>query len=145
MVPYNNTLMSASNNITNESMPAQATNTVTTIYYYYIIMAALVALPAFAFLGIYLTNKNVKAKEKEITRCEPLPPKELPASLTLVLALLFLQSILYFGIQDAYGNLLATFAVLGPLDLTKTTGVYLTSLFWTSMCVGRLNGKNTGG
>jgi len=51
-----------------------------------------------------------------------------------------MQCLIYFGTQDTYSNLLTTYAVLGPLELTKTKGVYLTSLFWASMCFGRLNG-----
>lgn len=48
---------------------------------------------------------------------------------------------LIYGVQETYGNMLTTFAVLGPLNMSKVNGVYLATAFWVSMCAGFLNGE----
>jgi len=55
---------------------------------------------------------------------------------------MFMLSLLQFGTQQTYSNLITTFSVLGPLHFTETEGVYISSLFWTFLCFGRLAGRS---
>lgn len=111
------------------------------IWYYYIIMATLSAIPAMSFLLLHCTKDSISICDIRQKREEPLYMADMATPLGAAVLLLFMQSFLYFGILDAYSNLITSFAVLGPLHLSKTEGVYLASLFWGSNCIGRFIGK----
>lgn len=124
-------------------MPGIDTFTETHVHFYYIIIALILTVPAASFLTIYIkTDKYARHNRETESKSESLALTDCTLPLTAGISLMFFQCLLYFGIQDTYSNLLTTFAVLGPLHLSKPKGVYLTSLFWASMCIGRLSGTS---
>lgn len=116
--------------------------TETHVQFYYVIMGLVLSTPALAFFMLYFkrdkSNRQIKA---DTSKSDSLAVRDCTVPLVIACGSIFMQCLIYFGTQDTYSNLLTTYAVLGPLELTKTKGVYLTSLFWASMCFGRLNGK----
>ena len=83
------------------------------------------------------------------TKPRPDPGSENPRSVwnnssvqvLIALFLVCLMNLLVIGVEDVYGDMLLTFAVLGPLKMTKTCGMYLTTVYWAAMSFGNLNGK----
>lgn len=133
--------INSSLNTTTTEMPDTSAFTQTNVQFYYIIMALILCIPAAAFFMLYIKrDRNKRYKKEDDSESESLALADCTIPLTAAISFMFLQCLLYFGIQDTYSNLLTTFAVLGPLQFTKAKGVYLTSLFWASMCFGRLNG-----
>lgn len=116
--------------------------TETNVHFYYAFIALVLCVPALCFLGLYFKMEKQNSARKPENRSESMALRNCTGPLAAAVALMFMQCLLYFGIQDTYSNLLTTFAVLGPLEFTKAQGVYLTSIFWGSMCFGRLNGES---
>ena len=113
----------------------------THVHFYYVIMALVLSIPALSFFMLFFKRDKSNAKAHDDTKkSDSLAVRDCTFPLVTTCTLMFLQCLIYFGTQDTYSNLLTTFSVLGPLGMTKTQGVYLTSLFWASMCFGRLNG-----
>lgn len=56
--------------------------------------------------------------------------------LTILCVVVFMH--VYFGLQVSFGSYLMTFAVHCDLKLSKSTGAYLTSLYWTMFSVTKL-------
>ncbi|XP_067944216.1 sodium-dependent glucose transporter 1A-like isoform X2 [Watersipora subatra] len=128
-------------NITTTAIQVDDSFTKTHVHFYYIIIALLLAVPAISFFMLYFKrDKSQRHTKEDESNSESLTLSDCSIPLVSAISLLFLQCLLYFGIQDTYSNLLTTFSVLGPLSMTKPRGVYLTSLFWASMCIGRING-----
>ena len=115
--------------------------TPTHVLTYYIVMGSIVLIPAIGFYILYCKSKQGNSSfsdDKSVG--EHLSPRTCTSPLATAIVLLFGVCLLFFGTQDVYSNLLTTFVVLGPLHLGKSQGVYLTSLFWSCMCFGRVNG-----
>ena len=108
---------------------------------FYLLMAGGLMVPAIGFISLFC---KLKRRERSSTRCTKDQPFKLSRSIAPyigALAAALLINSLITGIQHAYGNMLMTFAVLGPLAMTRREGIYLTVVFGTSMCFGNLNGK----
>lgn len=56
--------------------------------------------------------------------------------LTIACVVMFMH--VYFGLQVSFGSYLMTFAVHCDMRLSKTTGAYLTTLYWTMFSVTKL-------
>ena len=56
--------------------------------------------------------------------------------LTIACVIVFMH--IYFGLQVSFGSYLMTFAVHCDLKLSKRTGAYLTTLYWTMFSVTKL-------
>lgn len=139
----NNTMLPAIKNTTTDDPNIEFTDyTETKVQFYYVIIALILGVPAGCFFTFYFKRDSKGTNHvQENKASEPLAFSSCTLPLTAAIVLLFIQCLMYFGIQDTYSNLLTTFAVLGPLKLSKAKGVYLTSIFWASMAFGRLNGK----
>ncbi|KAF6031264.1 hypothetical protein EB796_010500 [Bugula neritina] len=115
--------------------------TKTHVYFYYIIIGVISCIPATLFCIQYrrsgLPIRNAKPSSSQ---SDSMSFKDCSAPLSLTLIFMFMLSLLQFGTQQTYSNLITTFSVLGPLHLTETKGVYISSLFWTLLCFGRLAG-----
>lgn len=55
-----------------------------------------------------------------------------------VIILNFILLFLICGTEIGYAQMLTTHVVKGPLQLTSSTGSYMTSMFWASFCLSRL-------
>ncbi|XP_076371221.1 sodium-dependent glucose transporter 1A-like isoform X2 [Tachypleus tridentatus] len=55
----------------------------------------------------------------------------------MVLAVSVVFMICYAGLEVTYGQMIATFAVVGPLKLSKSKGSFLTSVYWGSYTFAR--------
>ncbi len=55
-----------------------------------------------------------------------------------VLSCLFIFMFVYVGLEVAYGNLIFTVAVTGPLQLSKLQGTVIQSLFWGTFAFTRI-------
>ena len=107
---------------------------------FYLLQAAIVVLPAFFFIILSFTRADSKKGRQVQSTTNSFSLRDCNVSLMLVVILIFIQLVVFYGMTDMFNNLLTMFAVLGPLHLSKTEGVYLTSAFWAAMCFGRLNG-----
>ena len=124
-----------------EDRPIQQTyrETETHVAYFYLIQAAVVLLPAICYFCMYFKLKphqppstNVRFQQGRLT-FDALP-------FLISLAALMLLNLVMSGVQSAYGNMLMTFVVLGPLQMSKTSGVVITSISGASKCLGNLTG-----
>ena len=109
----------------------------THVLYLYLIIASLLAIPGISFMMLYLRNKAESSIPEQLAnkstfRCS--------FSTLMLLASTALINMLLIGIQCTYGNLLMAYAVLGPLKMSKSMGTYLTTVLWTAMCFGNING-----
>ena len=119
--------------------------TSTNVVYLYLIIGFILAIPAIGFVALHIKSGATQARSD--------PRSESPRSMwnrtsTRALVALFLvglMNLLVIGSQDIYGDMLLTFAVLGPLNMTKTSGMYLTTAYWAAMSFGNLNGERTSG
>ncbi|XP_013788363.1 sodium-dependent glucose transporter 1A-like [Limulus polyphemus] len=55
----------------------------------------------------------------------------------MVLAVSVVFMICYAGLEVTYGQMIATFAVVGPLKLSKSKGSFITSVYWGSYTFAR--------
>jgi len=116
--------------------------TKTHVYFYYIIIGVIACIPATLFCiqycrsGLPIRNAKPSSSQSDLVSF-----RDCSAPLSLSLIFMFMLSLLQFGTQQTYSNLITTFSVLGPLHLTETEGVYISSLFWTLLCFGRLAGR----
>ena len=113
----------------------------TNVAYFYLLMAGGLVVPAIGFISLYC-----KLKRRERSSVQSTKDQRFKLSRSIIpyigaLAAALLINSLIIGVQHAYGNMLMTFAVLGPLAMTQREGIYLTVVFGTSMCFGNLNGK----
>ncbi|KAF6031260.1 hypothetical protein EB796_010496 [Bugula neritina] len=99
--------------------------TKTHVYFYYIIMGVISCIPATLFCIQHrrsgLPIRNAKSSSSQ---SDSMSFKDCSAPLSLTLIFMFMVSLLQFGTQQTY----------------KTKGVYISSLFWTFLCFGRLAG-----
>ena len=124
--------------------------TQTKVMYFYLIIGCFLLLPCLTFLCLYLSERKQHDyesfagddDEKDKDDSEPISaePTKRTCLSVVVLGMLMLFGILFYGIQDSIANLLTPFAVTSHLHLQKLEGNYLTMLFWISIAVGRLFG-----
>jgi len=116
--------------------------TETHIQYYYIILGIICFIPAVLFAVHHQVNgEPIRNKEKLTAPSESITFKGCTTPLSVTSVLAFLLSFLLFATQQSYSNLLTTFAVYSSLHFDESQAVYLSSVFWTAMCIGRLIGK----
>jgi len=116
--------------------------TQTHVNIYYLIIGIIICIPATSFMVLYWKSGNpIKNPKDDSSKTESLSLNDCTAPLSITIAMTFLLCLFYFGIQDSYSHLVTSFAILGPLKFSTSQGVYISSLFWSSMCFGRLNGK----
>lgn len=110
------------------------------IQYYYVIQALIIAIPAIALMLLYCSRdrnstdeRKIDASQEETCRCS--------VPVFALAAILLVVGMLLFGLQDAYSNLIPTFAILSKLRDMKWVATYLPSSFWLSVLAGRLIGE----
>lgn len=114
------------------------------LFYYYALVSVICLAPVVGFVILHLSKTEAVLNETEAeaeVEVDSPGPTEWTFPIVTVTVFLCLQTFISYGIQDAFGNLLTTFSVLGPVHFLKTTGVALTALYWTSSSVGRFTGQ----
>ncbi|CAH1781698.1 unnamed protein product [Owenia fusiformis] len=136
-VPWN-----LSTNNTNAVIERE-TQTKSNVLWFYIIVGCIVALPGIPSLclqyAIRLRGDQNNLDDMDANDEKPAEPEATCATYVL-LVLLSMFVVLYYGMQDSLANLLTAFAVNSKLQLPKSTGNLLCSIFWFSSAASRLFG-----
>jgi len=116
--------------------------TETHIQYYYIILGIMCFIPAVLFAVHHRVNgEPIRNMEKLTAPSDSIFFKGCTTPLSVTTILAFLVSFLLFATQQSYSNILTTFAVYSSLHFDESQAVYLSTVFWTAICIGRLIGK----
>jgi hypothetical protein len=151
-------------NTTSESAVGQETM----LIYPYSFIAAVLAFNALFSLSLYckygssikgssqIENTEVHVSVEDAKKIEAefgsLPPSSVCCAVSyknIVIALAVILIHLFYGIQVCFGSFLMTFSVNSSLNLSKSTGALLTTIYWSSytffklpvMLLMRSNGK----
>jgi len=143
---FTNTCKQTDDHMTNTSTTEPEAHdmefTETHIQYYYIILGIICFIPAVLFAVHHRVNgEPIRNKDKLTAPSDSITFKGCTTPLSVTAVLAFLLSFLFFATQQSYSNLVTTFAVYSSLHFDKSQAVYLSSVFWTAMCIGRLIGK----
>jgi len=143
---FTNTSKQTYDHMTNTSTTEPETHdmefTQTHIQYYYIILGIICFIPAVLFAVHHRVNgEPIKNKDKLTAPSDSKTFKGCTTPLSVTALLAFLLSFLLFATQQSYSNLLTTFAVYSSLHFDESQAVYLSSVFWTAICIGRLISK----
>ncbi|KAI1309029.1 Major facilitator superfamily domain-containing protein 4A [Halotydeus destructor] len=100
----------------------------------YCFLASLLALYLFVFHRHTSPHPSRLEKKEDGATSTTVDPKV--RALVWVLTALFCH--IYLGLEIAMGSLLTTFAVKSDLHLTKVTGAYMTSVYWSTFTFFRI-------
>jgi len=116
--------------------------TKTHVYFYYIIMGVILCIPAALFcIQHRRSGLPVRNTKSDSSQTGSMSFRNCSAPFSITLIFMFMLSLVQFGSQQTYSNMITTFSVVGPLHFTETEGVYISSLFWAFLCFGRLAGR----
>ena len=115
--------------------------TKTNVFYMYLISGLILAIPGVGFIILYAKSGPSQPTSDPGSESLRSVWSNTSARILVALLLVCLMNLLVVGSQDAYGDMLLTYAVLGPLSMSKASGTYLTTVYWAATSFGNLNGK----
>ena len=115
--------------------------TKTHVIYLYLISGFILAIPGIGFIILYVKSGPSQPRSDPGSESLRSVWSNTSARIRVALLLVCFLNLLVIGSQDAYGDMLLTYAVLGPLSMSKASGTYLTTVYWAAMSFGNLNGE----